>query len=342
MIRTGSRMPVALLAAASLILAACGGEATGPGQGGSPAASPAQATGEPSGTIRLYTSVTEDTVNAVVDAYRSAHPDVDVEVFRAPTGELTARIAAEQREGRIRADVLWLTDPLSMQQYAAEGVLRRWDPPEAAALAPELVEDTFWGTRLLNVVVVHQARLDPAPVSWQDLADRDYEQPVAIPDPGFAGSAFGVLAFFALDDRFGFDYYRALAAGGAVQVQAPGEVVTGVAEGRFAAGMSLDKVVRDAADKGSPVALVAPAPGAVAIYSPVAVVDASRSVTAAESFANFTLSVAAQQGIAATGWQPVRAEVDWPHDLDQVFPDWQAAFDRRNELLDTYRSIFGG
>lgn len=338
-LRTPARTIAATLGVAALMLAACGDN--GPGAA-SPAATGASPDEPLSGAIRLYTSVTQDTVDAVVDGYRAAHPDVDIEVFRAPTGELTARIAAEQREGGIRADVLWLTDPLSMQQYAADGLLRVWEPQEAAALPGELIEDTFWGTRILNIVVTHQDGLDPAPTAWQDLAEQSYQQPVAIPDPGFAGSAFGALAFFALDDRFGFDYYQSLADTGAVQVQAPGEVVTGVAEGRFAAGMSLDKIVRDAADKGSPIQLVAPEPGAVAIYSPIAVVASSESPAVAESFANHTLTVAAQEAIASTGWQPVRTEVDWPHELPQVFPDWQTAFERRDELLETYGGIIGG
>ncbi len=86
--------------------------------------------GRPSGTIRLYTSVTQATVDAVVAIYETAHPDVTVDLFRAPTGELNARLAAERRAGGIQADVLWLSDPLSMQQYDADDLLLSWTPTE--------------------------------------------------------------------------------------------------------------------------------------------------------------------------------------------------------------------
>ncbi|MDX1659979.1 MAG: extracellular solute-binding protein [Nitriliruptorales bacterium] len=335
-----SHATAAILLALALLVAGCGGQQGPRAEDASPPAASTSETAASTG-LRVYTSVTQDTVDAVVAAFESAHPDAEVEVFRAPTGELTARLAAEQRDGEILADVLWLTDPLSMQQYAADGLLREWTPAEASALPREIVEDTFWGTRILNRVVAQQADLEPALTTWDDLAGHPYEEPVAIPDPGFAGSAFGALAYFALDDAFGFDYYRSVAEAGLVQVKSPGEVVTGVAEGRFSAGMSLDKVVRGAADKGSPITLVAPDPGAVAIYSPIAVIAASTSAFA-ETFANFVLTVEAQEEIAATGWQPVRDEVEWPHDLPQVFPDWQTAFERREELLEEYRSIVGG
>jgi iron(III) transport system substrate-binding protein len=286
--------------------------------------------------------VTQATVDAVVTAYETAHPDVTVDLFRAPTGELNARLAAERREGGIQADVLWLTDPLSMQAYDADDLLLSWTPTEVSVVPAEYRSERFWGTRVLNVVIVHQADLDSPPASWSDLAQADYRGGVALPDPGFAGSAFGVLAYFALSDDFGFDYYRALADNGASQVKSPGEVVTGVAEGRFVAGMTLDFSARNAVEKGSPVALVWPASGAIAMHSPIAVFGSSVNPTTARSFVDFVLGREAQEAIAATGWEPIRDDVDWSHSGPVVTVDWTAAFGRQRELLDGYRAIFGG
>jgi len=199
-----------------LALSACGGVAS--------ASDPASAAG--SETITLYTSTTQETVDALLAAFGEAHPDITVEVFRAPTGEINARIAAEQREGAVRGDVLWLSDPLSIQQYDADGLLREWTPTELDAVPEAYRTERFWGTRLLNVVLIHGADIDPAPVGWADLADPAYADSVAIIDPGFAGSAFGALGYFATSDEFGFDFYRDLAANGADQLSAPDEVVT--------------------------------------------------------------------------------------------------------------------
>lgn len=332
------RRHVVLVAVAAVVLAACGGAAGPVATEPSP---PPEATG-PSGTLRLYTSVTQDTVDAVVAAYREANPGVTVDVLRAPTGELTARIAAEQREGGIQADVLWLTDPLTMFELGSQDLLRAWEPSGAGAVPPEFRTDRWWGTRLLNLVVVHGRDVDPAPQAWSDLPEVGAERPVAIPDPEFAGSAFGALAFFGLAEGFGFDFYRALEANGLVEVRSPGDVVTGVAEGQFAAGMTLDKVARDAIADGAPIELVAPEPGAIAIYSPIGVVEGSDPVEVAESFVEFTLTPTAQEAIAGTGWQPVRADVPWEHDVEQVVPDWDAAFGQREELVQRYRAVVGG
>ena len=315
-------VPIVVLA---LVLSACGGAA------GDPAG----------GSIRVYTSVTQDTVDAVVEAFGREYPDATVEVFRAPTGELTARIAAELREGGLRADVLWLTDPLSMQRYDADGLLASWRPTNLEAVPEAYRTETFFGTRLLNMVIVRGADVDPGPERWEDLADPAYRGRVAIPDPGFAGSAFAALAYFALGDG-DLDYYRRLAENDVVEVRSPGEVVSGVADGRFAVGMSLAKIVRGAVGKGSPVTLVWPEPGAIAIYSPIAVVAERPGRATAEAFADFVLSVPAQEAIAATGWEPIRRDVDWPHRGPQVGVDWRAAFDRQEELLRENRAVGGG
>lgn len=316
------------------VAVACGGQPAG-----GPAPDDAPGDGA-AGSLRLYTTVTQDTVDAVVAGFRDAHPDVDVDVFRAPTGELAARIAAEQRDGDVGADVLWLTDPLSMEQYESDGMFAQ--PPDDAVTAvdPQFVSGGYVGTRILNMVLVHHSDVTP-PAAWDELADLDAPAPVAIPDPGFAGSALGALGYFAIDGG-GLEFYERLKAAGAVQVQAPDEVTTGVAEGRFSAGMTLDNSARTAQEKGSPVSFVAPEPGAIAIFSPIGVVATTPHRDAAEAFVSYVVTEPAQSAIADTGWEPIRDDVQWPHDLPQVFPDWEAIAERQDELLEGYRAIFGG
>ena len=77
------------------------------------------------GTLSVYTSVTQGTVDSVVAGYSERFPDVSVEVFRAPTGELAARMA----DGHHRLLLLW--DPIRKGRLIAHAV------KEAAAVAIE-------------------------------------------------------------------------------------------------------------------------------------------------------------------------------------------------------------
>ena len=289
--------------------------------------------------LTIYTSVTQDTVDAVVTGFENANPGIAVEVFRAPTGELTARIATELRDDDLQADVLWLTDPLSIQQYERNGLLRSWTPENVDVVPETFRTDSFFGTRILNLVIIANEQLVNPPGDWSDLSTVDGV--VAIPDPGFAGSAFAALGFFALDPAYGMDFYRELAASDAVQVRSPGDVVSGVAEGIYMAGITLDRSARAAIEDGSPITMVWPESGAISLYSPIAVVDRTETDTA-EDFVEYVLTEEAQTAIAETGWEPVRDDVEWPEMGERQSIDWSQAFDRQDALLDDYEQTFGG
>lgn len=289
---------------------------------------------EEAGPLRIYTTVTQETVDVVVAGFEQATGQ-DVEVLRLPTGELNARIASEMRTGGLTADVLWLTDPLSMHQYETDGLLVEWRPDGAERVDPAFRTPSTWGTRVLNLVIVVGSDLAPTPDTWADLATMP--GPVAFPDPAFAGSAFAALGYFGLTDDL--DFYRDLREANATQVQAPGEVVTGVAEGRFTAGITLDFSARDAIEDGSPIRIVWPETGAIAFHSPIALVD---DTDAGRSFVEYVLADEGQLLIGQSGWQPVVSGAGGPAPGGpQVTFDWARAFDRQDELLESYRELFG-
>ena len=292
------------------------------------------------GEVTVYTSVTQDTIDAVLAALTEIHPELNVEVFRAPTGELDARIATEQRTGGIGADVLWMTDPLSVQQYEAAGLLAPLEGEVFDVVPDEFKGDTFVGTRLLNLVLVSGADVD-APTGWADLADPLYAGRVVMPDPGFAGSAFAALGYLATDEDFGMDFFQALKDNGADIVQSPANTVTGVAEGIYDVGITLDRIARANVEDGAPIELVWPEPGAIALFSPAAVVAETDDLPAAQAFQAFLVSPEGQAAIAGTGWQPVRDDVEWPYDGEVVTADWAELYGSQAQLLEDFYAIFG-
>ena len=84
------RIPRALVPALPCLLAAALGVAA---CGSSSTTSAAGQAGQ-AGQLTLYTSVTQNTVTAVLNGFDKLHPGVKVSVFRATTGQLNARIAA--------------------------------------------------------------------------------------------------------------------------------------------------------------------------------------------------------------------------------------------------------
>jgi iron(III) transport system substrate-binding protein len=150
-----------------LALAACGGT---------------EAPAEAAEPITLYTCLSDESIQPVIEAFEGSGDGSRVDLFRAPTGELNARVAADVRSGGLRADVFWGCDPLTVQALVDEDLVGGWTPPEADAIPGDFRTDDYVGAHVLYMVAVHRTDA-PAPRAWSDLADPGYAGAVAVPDP---------------------------------------------------------------------------------------------------------------------------------------------------------------
>jgi iron(III) transport system substrate-binding protein len=334
--RRRSRGGPALLAAPALALVlaltACGGGGAAVG-GGSNAQQ----------AITLYTCISDTTIRPVIQAFEAAHPKVHVDLFRAPTGQLNARVAADARSGGLRADVIWACDPLTQQGFVDQGLVGGWTPPGDRVPTRYRTKD-YVGGAVLYVVAVHRTGV-PAPHAWSDLTGPAYGGKVALPDPSVAASALGALGYFASDPAYGMAYYATLREKGAVQVSTPDDVTTGVAQGQYQAGMTIATSAYAAKKDGSPVDVAWPQPGAVAIYEPLALARNSSAPGAAQDFISFAVSTDGQTALAGGGSYPVLPDVGGPTvpaGAPVVAPDWAAIGQHKDQILSEYQKTFGG
>ena len=283
-------------------------------------------------SITLYTCVNDTTAQPVIAAFKAAHQGTDVQLFRAPTGQLNARVASDVRSGGLKADVIWACDPLTMQDFVTQGLVGGWAPQTEIPQAMRTPD--YVGVALLYMVAITR-KGQPAPAKWQDLGDAGK---VAVPDPKVAASALGALAYF------GTDFYANLKSKGAVQVSTPDDVTTGVAQGLYDAGMTIANSAYAAAKSGSPVVVSWPKPGAVSIYGPVAVSKTTESRQLAQDFASYLASPDGQTVIGSSGSYPTLPNVAGPTKPDNaatVQPDWQALASEKAALLEDYAKLFG-
>jgi len=319
------------------LIAACGGA-----EDATESADPSSSSStDISGTITLYTCVSDTTIQPVIEAFETANPDATVDLYRAPTADLNARVAGDVRSGGLQADVIWACDPLTMQDYVDQDLVGGWTPE--TDIPSDVRTDDYVGVAVLYMVAVAAEGIAP-PEAWSDLTDEEYADGVAVPDPGFAASALGALGYFAQDPDFGLEYYEALKDNGAVQVSAPDEVTNGVAEGIYKAGITNANSAYAAQSSGAPIEIVWPEPGAIAIYGPAALATEAAEPDTAKAFLSYITSEAGQTVIAEAGSYPTLESVTGPtipQDAPIVYPDWAALADQKDDLLADYQQIFG-
>ena len=125
-----------------------------------------------------------------------------------------------------------------------------------------------------------------------------------MPDPAVAASALGALGYFAKDPDYGIELLHGAASNGAKQVSTPDDVVTGVAEGTYAAGITIANSAYAAKENGSPIEVAWPSPGAVAIYGPVALAEKTDNAARRKNFISYVASKEGQELIGGVRLLP--------------------------------------
>jgi iron(III) transport system substrate-binding protein len=187
------------VAVAALTLAACGGSptaTTGAGAEGSGApANQAESVyadlvalsgqerrdelvkrAEEEGSLTIYTSMTSDVADAVVEAFEDTF-DLDVSLYRAGSETVLQRILQEQKAGFAGNDVIE-TNATELFALASEGALADYQG-ERRELVPEAGRFEGWTATRFNLFSpswnTDLVKDLGVPTSWEDLADPKYD-----------------------------------------------------------------------------------------------------------------------------------------------------------------------
>ena len=163
-----------LLCMVTLGIAACGGGGAVPG---SPQDNK-QSSGE--GTVMLYSSMQEDQLNAIKQAFEKKYPNIKLDYYFAGTGKVITKIATEAKNGQVAADVIWVGDPADYIGFKKLGILEKYASPEAAAIDKSFIdpEGYYTGARMMNMGIAYnttKVSKEEAPKNWNDLLDPKYD-----------------------------------------------------------------------------------------------------------------------------------------------------------------------
>ncbi|MPZ88565.1 MAG: extracellular solute-binding protein [Nitriliruptorales bacterium] len=122
------------------------------------------------GALSFYTSTNLDESGPMVEGFTDLY-DLDVDLYRASSGDLLQRVLQEADAGYAGADVLG-TNGTEMQIFSREGLLLPLDTPVNEEIAEAARYDDWLGT-YLNVFVAgwntEQMSEDERPTSWEEV-----------------------------------------------------------------------------------------------------------------------------------------------------------------------------
>lgn len=361
---------------ALVLLAACGGQPAAPTQ--APAQAPAPATqgapapaAEPTadqgggqaaavdslaalvaaakqeGSVTIYAGGhTRDQITELVKRFEEQY-GIKVNATRKPTGEIMQMLAAEKQAGKVGADVISAADLAALDWLRQQGMLVKYQPPNAADIAPALMEPTGDSVPFtLNVlgIAYNTAKVpaDKVPQKWQDLMDPVFAGQVAHGNPATSGTTAGFVN--AVSNIAGWDVYRVLGAGGMLVQDSATALAQFVITGEALVALpGVEPQVIDAQKKGEPLAMAYPAEGVPMNAYYVAVVEGAAHPNAAKLFMAFHVAEDTQRFLndelaarSVLKHVPPPAGLPALGDLKLVNPDFAWMQQNRDQMLEQF------
>lgn len=194
----------------------------------------------------------------LVDAFKKAHPGINVKFVGGSTGPITERAIAEK--AKPLADVVYLVNNIALEQLKQAGVFEPYTP-KGSKISPQFNDPDGFYVRYFATtmcMVVNKPRLEqkglPMPVTWEDLIKPVYKKEISLPSPLKSGTGMSILSTFV--DAFGWTFVENLNEN-VYQYSDGGSGGAALAgNGEVAIGLSFDTTCYELKTAGRPVEVV--------------------------------------------------------------------------------------
>ncbi len=230
----------------------------------------------------IYNAGSSELIEATIDAFNEAHPEVNVTAVSAGVGQHTTRIEAEA--GNPGGDVFF---GASVESF--EAILEYFEPYQAShhdEYDPVFVQSEmrYYGySQPLQAFVVNTNLLEEGdrPTSWADLADPRFEGMIIMANPSLSGSAYAQLA--QMLQLYDWDLVEGVVAN-TTFVSSSQLVFENVARGEIEIGITGEANVAQLISDGWPVAAVYPSEGTGLRFDAMGIIAGGPNPEAARIF----------------------------------------------------------
>jgi iron(III) transport system substrate-binding protein len=305
--------------------------------------------------VIIYTPKENEEVAEYIPVAEATLPDLDLEVLRLSTGDLTARLLAEKNNPQ--ADLIWGMSASSMMILQKEGMLEPYAPVGVEAIRESFRDpgdppswvgiDGYVNVFCVNTVMAQEMNL-PIPESWADLLNPVYQEQIVMPNPASSGTGYMFIASVlqGMGEEKGFEYLKELDKNMAIYTKSGSKPCKMAASGEYAIAISFDLTASRLISDGAPIQLVVPSDGSGWEMEADALMKGAKNPEGAKRFLDWAITDEALKLyagyfaiLAKSGFPP--PENIPPNLADMLYPmDFQWSADNRDQVLTQWSNLF--
>jgi iron(III) transport system substrate-binding protein len=302
----------------------------------------------PTSKITIYTSMYEDVIKSLDEVLKKQFPHYEIEFVYGGTGQIQAKVAAEQAAGKLGCDILLVAEPSYSLELKEKGMLHRYISAEAGSLAFDYdAEGCWYPVRVSNMVLAYNPEKNnknSVPNSFNDFAHNTRVRgAVSMSNPLTSGTTLAAAA--ALREKYGFGYFEALGRQN-IKIESGAAALVKLETGEYQVIMVLEEsVLKKRQEEASKLEVIYPSDGTIIIPSTIMTIadrwSAHNNTRAAEIITDWFLGPVGQNAIVVGWMHSVRKDFDKiPYDsiptsqiqINSMPLDWEQCFHQRAEI----------
>ena len=305
------------------------------------------------GEVVHYTSISREVANEVVKGFTKRF-GIPVKLVRKGTNQVIQMVEAEWQSNIRMVDAVSFSEPAMLFKWRDEGKLLPYQPAWEDKFEPRFRDSKRVLVPLFPLMILFGYNksvvpADQGPKAWADLADPRWKGMLGHSDPSYSGST--AMTVMVLKDKFGWDYYKKLAANKPLMTQSIGAIpkMMSTKEAPIAAvAMSFYLTAR--VNQGQPFEIVYPKEGVIIFVHYAVIPKTSPHPNAAKLFLDYYTSVENQEFMTKMpeAFYAARTDVKPPagnpplSQLQFLSIDYDKFEKEKDEVISTFKKIMAG
>lgn len=310
-----------------------------------------------SGPLVLYSSMTDNDIDNLIEAFNEVYPDVEVEVVNGSAGELAARIRAEKDNPQ--GDLQWgglspADGDANDDIFALYTSPYEEDLPDAYKSHNGRYNQDHLSTICFAVNVALEQELGLEIRTYEDLLNPALKGRIVLSDPNSSSAAWNnlcnIFAVFGYDSDESWAYLRSLLENGLVISTSSSVCFKSVDSGEYVVGLTYEDGADTLLKAGSTnIRMQYPTNGASATSMGCAMIEGCPHPEAAKAMIDFLMSPDGQAALANRlqtlrftnpkaeydiAWLPADSEINW------VDRDVAWLTEHKAELLEKWNALY--